>query len=879
MNQVRKYGKLAAVVVLLLVAAQAAVSFVVRTHLAREYLVTHLERAFGRPVTVGNFSAQLLPIPRLDVNVFTVGEDPAFGNEYFLRAERMTASLRWWGLLKGDFDFGTMSLTRPSLILVRNNSGVWNLEGWLPPPAWKAAGNFVTYGPQLPAESTHHLQKIEFDEGRINFKFGADKRPFAFTSVSGSVEQVGTGRWELQLEAVPWRSGVQLQSTGTLQVRGDVAGTLARLQPAQIRVHWERVSLADLFRLITGNDYGVRGQLALDATAAIGKPMAGQTKESGKWQFALQARATQIHRWDLTERNDNPRFNVSAKGEWDLAAGEGHAEEWRVDSPHSNLQGSGVLRASGDRAWNAHVASAAIQAEDLLAWYRAFQPDIAAELSIEELLTGNGTVSGWPLKLEEVHLTGTAGSLRVPGFPSPLRIGEVRGDLRKTIFVVEPVRFSFSEVKREQTGTGKAEKAGVKTRAAETQDTAEIRASHDFATHSGALRVEARLGKAEDLFKLALAFGITLNRGWELTGGVTGAAELNWARGFVPNKQWSGAVSAVKAELQVAGLNLPIRLDDARVEWKKGQRSATVGKASAFGATWTGSIKETASIREEELPNWHFQLHADRLDAAELDRWVGPRARPNWLQRLLSSFLGNSNAPAKPSELLRRVSAEGDLFADAIVIERLKLSKAHANMLLKDLHLDVRTAEAQWAGGQVRGSMQAVFGAAPIYEISAELNQVSLEQLPWVARWAVRWGGTASGTIHVKTEGVGRVDLLKQIAGSGQFTAKDVEFRGWDVSSSLDTGALRTGASRWASAAGEFSLKGRVLTLDSIRLDGPRGKALLAGTIDFSQEANLTFSQATMDKRAAASQIPARHLELSGPLDAPKVVVKTTIAE
>jgi hypothetical protein len=105
-----------------------------------------------------------------------------------------------------------------------------------------------------------------------------------------------------------------------------------------------------------------------------------------------------------------------------------------------------------------------------------------------------------------------------------------------------------------------------------------------------------------------------------------------------------------------------------------------------------------------------------------------------------------------------------------------------------------------------------------------------------------------------------------------------VEFRGWDVAGSLDAGALRTGASRWTNADGQFSLKDRVITLDAIRLSGPRGKTLLAGTIDFAQAANLTFSDAATDKRAAAS-LPGHHLELKGPLDAPQVAVKTTIAE
>ena len=113
---------------------------------------------------------------------------------------------------------------------------------------------------------------------------------------------------------------------------------------------------------------------------------------------------------------------------------------------------------------------------------------------------------------------------------------------------------------------------------------------------------------------------------------------------------------------------------------------------------------------------WHFQLHADHLDATELDRWIGPRSRPNWLQRLLPSLLGNTNT-AHASELLRRVSAEGELTTDTLTIEKIKLAKAHAKLALHDLHLEVRDADAQWAGGTIRGGMQALFSPLPKYEL------------------------------------------------------------------------------------------------------------------------------------------------------------------
>src|SRR2546430_7328421 len=98
----------------------------------------------------------------------------------------------------------------------------------LPPAKNTSTQGLRIYGPPSPVPPVNHLQKIKFYEGRIDFKNQQEKLPFAFTGVAGSVEQVSPGRWELQLEAQPWRSGVLLQSTGIIRVHGDLAGTSTR---------------------------------------------------------------------------------------------------------------------------------------------------------------------------------------------------------------------------------------------------------------------------------------------------------------------------------------------------------------------------------------------------------------------------------------------------------------------------------------------------------------------------------------------------------------------------------------------------------------------------------------------------------------------------
>lgn len=869
MARVRKYGILAVIVAVALFAVQAGVSLVVRTHRIQAYLTVHLEQAFGRPVQAGRFSVQILPVPELDVDAVTIGEDPAFGNEYFLRADQMTARLRWLGLLRGHFEFGTMSFSRPSLILVRNAEGHWNLERWLPPahPATVGSSNSPAQI-QTRAQSTYHLQKIDFNEGRIGFKQGDEKRPFAFTDVSGSVEQISAGRWQVQLEAQPWRSGVLLQSTGTLQVVGFVAGTSARLQPALIQLHWGKVSLADLFRLITGNDSGVRGEFALDGKASIGMGTSTENSAPGRWRFALRARAEQIHRWDLTERDDNPRVNVDLKGLWDMPENEARVEELRVELPGSNLTGSAVLETSGDADWHAQFTDIAVQGKDLLAWYRAFQPNVAESVLLDDEITGSLTAAGWPLRFEDGVIEGSAGSLELAGLAAA-QVAPFRGTVRNGKVQVEGVRvslFAQNPQKKVQKPTTKPRSNGGSENAIEADLT------RDSASGQGSLRLNLHLTDVTPVFQVAAAFGHPLNKGWEYSGGASGPLSWNWHHSL-KEAQRSGSIELSKARLQVAGLNEPLKMDTAKLEWKDGVRSAVLEKVEAFGAGWSGTISERPESTESvaDGSNWRFQLHADHLDAAELDRWVGPRSRPNWLQRLLSSFLGDSNA-GRASELLRRVSAEGELNADSFTIEKIKLTKAHANISLNALHLDVRDAVAQWAGGIVHAAMQARFAPLPRYEVDADLDKVNLAQLPWSPHWGDRWSGVGSGTLHLTTAGVGRAELLKQLAGIGNVRLNKIEFRGWDVELSAESGGPSEGASRWTSGEGQFQLKEQRVLLDDFRLDAPHRRTQLAGTISFGMDGNLTFTPGA--RLSATAHAPlARELRVSGQLENPEVTV------
>src|SRR4029077_14760782 len=100
--------------VLLIAVASWSFSFALQAGWLRRSLSARLTATFGRPVEVAHFGFTILGGPQFEADSVTVSEDPRFGQEYFLRADRLTARLRLAALLHGRLEFDRLSLSRPS---------------------------------------------------------------------------------------------------------------------------------------------------------------------------------------------------------------------------------------------------------------------------------------------------------------------------------------------------------------------------------------------------------------------------------------------------------------------------------------------------------------------------------------------------------------------------------------------------------------------------------------------------------------------------------------------------------------------------------------------------------------------------------------------
>ena len=115
-----------AVVVLAVIAALAAVPFLVDTPRAQALIASNASQTLGRPVKFTGVSVRVFPLPAIELHGLEVADDPAFGPTPFLRLDTGYLELQLRPLLAGRVEFGDLVLKRPVITLIQNPDGRWN---------------------------------------------------------------------------------------------------------------------------------------------------------------------------------------------------------------------------------------------------------------------------------------------------------------------------------------------------------------------------------------------------------------------------------------------------------------------------------------------------------------------------------------------------------------------------------------------------------------------------------------------------------------------------------------------------------------------------------------------------------------------------------
>lgn len=204
----------------------------------RDEIAGIVESQTGRPFTIeGEIELTFFPRIGLAVGAVELGDDPAFSDGPFVRAEGLNLAVDVMPLLSGTLALDTITLRRPQVTLIRNEQGRGNWESLAPPAETAMQGGD---GARLIPASNHEpaaggrggasdflanaaLAGLRIEEARVVYEDRAAGTTATLDPVNLALDDVRLGS-PIALSG-DWQGDV----TGT-RIRGELSGT-AQLAP------------------------------------------------------------------------------------------------------------------------------------------------------------------------------------------------------------------------------------------------------------------------------------------------------------------------------------------------------------------------------------------------------------------------------------------------------------------------------------------------------------------------------------------------------------------------------------------------------------------------------------------------------------------------
>jgi hypothetical protein len=772
----------------------------------RSRIVGSISLALGRSVEVSSVSLRFLPQPGFELENFVVHDDPAFGAEPVLRAQEVTALLRISPLLQGRLEIATLSLAEPSLNLVRNPDGHWNLENLV------ERADRISAAPtgKRKTETRPAFPYIEASHGRLNFKFGPEKKPYALTDADFSLWQDSDNMWSMRLKAQPVRTDFNLSDTGILRVTGSWqrASTL-RDTPLQFSFLWDRGKLGQLTKLIYGNDKGWRGAVRISARLS-GTP--------AHLNVAAEATAEDFRRYDI---QGSSAMRLAAQCTAQYSSINNALSDGDCTAPIANgsirLTGR-IANPLGPRTYDLLVAADGVPMQSLAFLARHVKLGIPDDLIAAGEMSAKVRIQS-PLEGRNANLSWDGG-------------GEITGIRLRSILAgtdLAPSDISFA-VSSERTFPHVT--VGPFRIPLGHASNTELRGQFSHEGYDFTLKGEAELQR---LLQSARMAGIPA-----LQTAAEGTARLDlriagaWA-GF------TGAEITGKAHLhsirsRIRALDAPFDIVNADLILGPGQTVVSNLSAIMAGASWRGSLAIPRPCGTLSACTFQFDLHADQINTEQWSPLLFPKQQKEPWYRF------NSASARSGGTGLMALKANGRLSADKIVVHTtLVAGKVSSTVQVQDGKIEFKDLRADLLGGRHVGEWKTDFTSQPPrYTFSGVLDRVALSQLatstssPWITGT-----GTATAKYQVDASGLAPSELLVSATGTSQVELINgafpliilVEHDGLKVQHLIARLALRAGRvevqdGHMETAGDEYQLSGtasldRILNLKLTRDSAP----------------------------------------------------------
>jgi uncharacterized protein involved in outer membrane biogenesis len=766
----------------------------------RSRIVSSISLALGRSVDVSSVHLRFLPQPGFDLENFVVHDDPAFGAEPVLRAQEVTALLRMSSLLRGKLEIATLSLDEPSLNLVRSSEGHWNLENLV-----ERADKISAAPTRKPKTETRPaFPYIEARHGRVNFKFGPEKKPYALTDADFSLWQDSENTWSMRLKAQPMRTDFNLSDTGILRVTGSWqrAATL-RDTPLQFTFLWDRAQLGQLTKLAYGNDKGWRGAVQIEARLS-GTP--------AHLEASAEAATEDFRRYDI-QGGGAMRLAVQCSAHYSsvnntLSDGDCIAP---VADGSIRLMGT-VANPLGPRTYDLVLAAESVPLQSMAVLARHAKlglPDdlvalgeMSAHVKIQSPGEERNTSSGW------------GGGGDITGIR--LRSGLTNFDLTPS-----DVSFTVSSQGMNPHVTVKPFKIQLGRSAP-----ALLQGHFSHQAYDVELKGEAQLQR---LLQAARTVGIPV-----VQTAAEGSASLDlqiagsWARFAAADITGRAHLHSVRSRSRA--LDAPFDIIAADLILGPSQTEVTNLTASMAGSSWRGSLSLPRHCGTLSACPVLFDLHADQITTEQWAPLLFPKAQKEpWYRFGSATTLSGTSR-------LSGLDATGKLTAEKILVRGVVVNKASARIQVQGGKLEVTDLRADVLGGRHLGEWRADFTSQPPrYTISGGVDRLALGQLaaamntPWIT-------GSATAKYRVDASGLTLSELLASAAGTLHIDARDGLLRRVVLSEDDGPVQMRHLAASLVLREGKFAIQE-----GNIETEGTQYQ--LTGTASLGQVLNLKLTR------------------------------------
>lgn len=784
-----------------------------RTQIARSISVS-----LGRRVDISSASLRFLPQPGFDLENFVVYDDPAFSPEPMLSSGEVTAYLRIRSLLRGHLEISTLSLSEPSLNLVRSNGGHWNLEYLLD----RAARASVAPTGKPANEARPGFPYIEARGGRINFKFGMEKKQFALTDADFALFQDSENSWGMRLEAKPIRTDSNFSDTGLLKIVGSwQRALLLRQTPLRFNLQWNRAQLGQASKLIYGTDKGWRGDVAASVEIS-GTPE--------NLAVIAQASVEDFRRYDILAGSPM-RLRAQCGGNYTSTSQTLSNIICQLPVGDGAISLHGNLSFSASPTYHFSVFAQDLPLQSVIALARHSKKDIPTDLLAVGTLAG--TIKIQHEKSGDTATTAWEGSGETSEFRLASQVATSQLSLPNIHFSISSSGPTSDGQEKNRRGELGAVRSSLPAVASETRvnispfpvDLGEplpATVSGWFSRSGYSLLIDGD-AQLQPLLRASRTIGIPAPQP-DADGKVKLELQIadTWAGFKAPRVTGNAELHSVLAK--VRGLNAPIEISAAKIFLDADKVNVQSLSALAAGTTWHGSLILPRPCGLVGTCAIQMDLHADEIGTDKLEKLLDPQyAKRPWYRFFTAS---------QKNSYLLALRATGQLSADRILLHKLGGSHFSTDFNFDRGKLQLTNLRGTVLGGTHNGEWTLDFTVRPpVYSGQGVFQNVALSQLAsathdnWIS-------GTATATYHATTSGWNADELFSSATGILQIQARD-GFMPHMVSASF------TGPLQIRHFEGDLVLRHKELDFGQAKLETNSGTYLVTGTASLGRALNL----------------------------------------